>query len=160
MTRAEDCTFEEGVYRAYPDLKRRLSKSGEPFGIWYSVVIRPYRFEPRKVDALVPLREEEPWVLADGPTDSPHRYYVTGKGFVRLCMWYPQDPPRARWRYFDGLLALLGHARTHLIREGFYREEWARHGRATWLGPEAPHEGSPLKRLPEEQKWSLSGLSR
>ena len=64
-------------------------------------------------------------------------------------MWYPEDPPEARWRYADGLLALFGHARTHLIREGYYREDYAKCGKAEWLGPETPHGGSALKRTPE-----------
>ena len=149
VVHAEDCTFERGVYRVYPDLRRSLSKLGEPLGIWYSVMIRPEQFEPREVDALVPFNGEDPLVFADGPEESPHRYYVSGRGCIQLCMWFPQDPREAQWRYADGLLALLGHARTHLIREGYYRQDLAKYGTEKWLGPEARHGASALKRTPE-----------
>ena len=142
MALARDCTFERGVFKFYPDLKRGLSSPGEPNGIWYSVKVDLDRFPSRKVDALVPFSGEEPWVFVDGPTDSPHRYHVSDKGYIRLCMWYPQDPPGARWRFADGLLELLGYARTHLLREAFYREDLAKCGTAEWLGPEAPHSPS------------------
>ena len=108
-------------------------------GIWYSVKVRPYRFEPREVEAFVPFSNREPLVLVDGPTLSPHRYYVDGRGFVRLCIWYPKDPSDKKWRQDDGLLALFGLTLTHLIREGYYREDIAKYGIAEWLGPEAPH---------------------
>jgi hypothetical protein len=69
-----------------------------------------------------------PRVIADGPTDSPHRY-----GNMRLCMWHPGDPREQRWEFDDGLLALLGMTSAHLFREAWWRET------GEWLGPEAPH---------------------
>lgn len=141
--RPEDSWFERGVLQEYPDIIRRLGSVGSAFGVWYSTVVRPDRFEPRAVEVFVPLEDgSEPLVYADGPSDSPHRYPVPGRGRIRLCMWYPNDPPDRRWRPDDGLLALLGHVRVHLIREGYYREDMAANGEAVWLGPEAPHDRS------------------
>ena len=145
MASAGDCSFERGVFSLYPDLERCLSRVGEPSGIWYTVTMRLGRFDPRRVAALVPFVGNDPWVWVDGPTESPHRYYVLGAGRIRLCMWYPLDPPDQRWTYADGLVALLGHARTHLLREAFYREDVAKRRRPVWLGPEAPHGTSRLK---------------
>ena len=138
--RAEDSRFERGVFREYPEIARRLDSEGMALGVWYSTVVRPDRFEPRAVDVFVPIEDGlEPRVYADGPTDSPHRYVVPGRGYIRLCMWHPDDPPERRWQPADGLLALLGHVRTHLIREAYYRQDMATNGKARWLGPEAPH---------------------
>lgn len=138
--RAEDSRFERGVSDVYPRITRCLSRPGEPLGIRYSVSMSPGRFEPRQVEISMPLDPaSDPRVCVDGPTTSPHRYNVPGRGPVRLCMWDPEDPRELRWHPDDGLLALLGHVRTHLIREGYYREDLATHGHAQWLGPEAPH---------------------
>ena len=145
--RAEDSWFERGVSDFYPEVGRRLSRSGEHFGLWYSVDVPLGRFEQRRVEVLVPFDPAfDPYVYVDGPTTSPHRYFVPGRGFVRLCLWYPEDPRELRWHPDDGLLALLGHVRTHLIREGYYREDLAEHGKAKWLGPEAPHGRQPPAR--------------
>lgn len=135
----KEIRFERGVFEHYPDLRRRLSHPGEPCGIWYLAKVYPSRFEPRKVEALVPFGSEEPWIYVDGPMLSPHRYNVKNKGRIRLCMWYPNDPPSQKWSVKDGLLALFGLIRTHLIREGYYREDIEQNGSAKWLGPEAPH---------------------
>lgn len=135
----KEIRFERGVFEHYPDLRRRLSHPGEPCGIWYLAKVYPSPFDPRKVEALVPFSAGEPLVLVDGPTSSPHRYYVKGKGYVRLCLWYPWDTPEEKWSVDDGLLALFGHAKTHLIREAYYREDIEKYGSAEWLGPEAPH---------------------
>lgn len=86
-------------------------------------------------------------MYVDGPTVSPHRYFVPGRGYVRLCVWYSEDPRELRWHSDDGLLALIGHVRTHLIREGYYREDPATHSKAQWLGPEAPSARSSLSSL-------------
>lgn len=87
----------------------------------------------------MPFSAREPLVLVDGPTSSPHRYYVEGKGYVRLCLWYPWDPREKKWGLEDGLLQLLTLAKNHLIREAYYQEEIKKNGSADWLGPEAPH---------------------
>lgn len=92
------------------------------------------RIEPTGVDqrAIVIVftlgRPEEPKVFADGPTDSPHRY-----GDGSLCMWFPYDPPEARWHRSNGPTALLGHIAAHLIKEEYHRQT----GR--WPGAEAAH---------------------
>ena len=138
--RAEDSWFERGVFDVYPGITRRLSRPGEPLGVWYAVGVSPGRFDLRQVEISIPLDAAlEPRVCVDGPTTSPHRYFVPGRGRVRLCLWDPEDPRELRWHPDDGLLALLGHVRTHLIREGYYRADLAAQGRAQWLGPEAPH---------------------
>ena len=143
--RAEDSWFERDVFDVYPDITRRLSRPDEPFGVWYSVTVAPGRFERRQVEIFLPVvfaSDPDPCVFVDGPTTSPHRYDVPGRGRVMLCLWNPKDPRRLRWHADDGLLALLGHVRTHLIREGYYREDLAAHDHAQWLGPEAPHADS------------------
>jgi hypothetical protein len=81
------------------------------------------------------LDPDHPRVFANGPTDSPHRY--PERGWRRLCMWYPLDPPEQRWLPDDGLLALFGMAAQHLFREAWWREH------ARWLGVEAPHGPPP-----------------
>ena len=60
-------------------------------------------------------------VIADGPTDSPHRY-----GGGRLCIWHPKDPPERGWVHQDGRLQLIIHARVHLLKEAWWREERVR----------------------------------
>ena len=67
-------------------------------------------------------------VVADAPSDSPHRY-AGGE----LCMWFPADDSSRRWTRHDGIVALAGHVVLHLARE----EWWRRTGE--WAGDEAPH---------------------
>lgn len=68
-----------------------------------------------------PEQPEIPRVFVDGPDESPHRYDDGS-----LCMWYPQDPPEARWQPENGPAVLLGHIAAHLIKEQWYRRtgEW------------------------------------
>jgi hypothetical protein len=98
-------------------------------GYQVAVTVVPPGVDPRRVtitfSRVVP---ETPIVHADGPTDSPHRYNDGA-----LCMWYPWDPPGARWRRRDGAGALLGQIVAHLLRE----EWWRRTGE--WVGDEVPH---------------------
>jgi hypothetical protein len=75
-----------------------------------------------------PGSPELPHVFVDGPTESPHRY-----GDGSLCMWYPYDPPEARWRPSNGPAALLGHIAAHLIKEQWYRQT------GEWPGDEVGH---------------------
>lgn len=97
------------------------------------------RFEERLIDIQIPKRGE-PKVYVDGPLNGlPHRYPQDASGRAPLCMWFPEDPPESRWTWNDGLLALLGHIRTHLMREGYFLEDERLSGDATWLGLEAPH---------------------
>jgi hypothetical protein len=98
-------------------------------GYQVAVTVVPPGVDPRRVTITFSrVAPETPIVHADGPTDSPHRYDDGG-----LCMWYPWDPPGARWRRRDGAGALLGQIIAHLVRE----EWWRRTGE--WVGDEVPH---------------------
>lgn len=135
--------FERGIREHYPDLEHIAVKPKEALRAKYGVTVVPDRFEARQVTIEIPLRGE-PKVCVDGPDDDlPHRYPRNEEGCALLCMWFPEDPPEARWTRNDGLLALIGHIRTHLIREAFYMEDLRLHGAAQWLGPEAPHGSIP-----------------
>jgi hypothetical protein len=93
------------------------------------VIVVPPGLEPRQVTIIFSrATPEAPVVYADGPTDSPHRYHNGA-----LCMWFPWDPPAARWRRRDGAGALLGQIVAHLVRE----EWWRRTGE--WVGDEVAH---------------------
>ena len=123
----------------YPDLQRLPTQLGGSISAWYRVTIRPYRFEPRIVTIGIRAKGD-PLVIVDGPfAGLPHRYQFHGIYRGILCMWYPHDPTEARWTQRDGLLALLGHVQTHLIREGYYLEDLRLTGKAEWLGPEVQH---------------------
>ena len=136
--------FERGVAEVYPDLERVPIERGDTARARYRVTIRPERFESRRV-AITIRKRGLPRVCVDGPSEGlPHRYRTAGSPCGPLCMWHPQDPPGQRWSKNDGLLALLGHIRTHLIREGFFLEDLRLTGNAEWLGPQAPH-GSDSK---------------
>jgi hypothetical protein len=78
-----------------------------------------------------------PNIYVDGPSGrgvaSPHRY-----GPRQLCIWYPSDPPEAKWVFGDGLLMLVCHIQLHLFREAWWRETGGPNG-GEWLGPQAPH---------------------
>ena len=136
----EGSWFERDVAAAYPDLERLPKSSNANVRERYRGIIVPGRFGRRCVEITI-LRRGDPIVCVDGPAEGlPHRYHSPESVCAPLCMWYPHDPPHARWTWNDGLLALLGHIRTHLIREGFYLEDLRLTGHAEWLGPEAPHE--------------------
>jgi hypothetical protein len=99
--------------------------------ITYQVMVPVPEYETRKVtitlyNTFTPILQD---VIADGPTDSSHRY-----GGGRLCIWHPKDPPERRWVHQDGLLQLIIHARVHLFKEAWWRET------DEWLGEQAPHE--------------------
>lgn len=98
----------------------------------------------------------EPEVLSlDGPTTSPHRFNEH-----RLCLYFPDDPPNARWTLSDGLHGLFDMARRHVYAEALWREK------KRWLIPEAPH--GETKPLPERaaggarqpRAWLKSPLDR
>lgn len=132
--------FERGAEEAYPNLERLPVERNGKVRERYRVTIVPHRFPPRRVQITL-LRRGDPIVCVDGPSEGlPHRYRSAKSTCAPLCMWYPKDPPTARWTRNDGLLALLGHIRTHLVREGFYLKDMRLTGKAEWLGPEAPHE--------------------
>lgn len=91
-------------------------------GFTVALNIHPQGCPVRRVTiSFRPGDHSVPWVLVDGPEDSPHRY---PGGY--LCMWYPGDPDSARWRPVDGPEQLLGHIAAHLVKEEWYRltEKW------------------------------------
>ncbi|MCD0443954.1 hypothetical protein LO763_09995 [Glycomyces sp. A-F 0318] len=91
--------------------------------------IEPVGVGQRTVDIVFPRwQPEEPKVFVDGPADSPHRYRDGS-----LCIWFPYDPPEARWHRPDGPTALLGHVAAHLIKEEHHRRT------GEWPGAEALH---------------------
>jgi hypothetical protein len=122
------------VRNAFPDFvshRRQL-----PGGVCYSfsATVRVEGYEARRVTVLFQGRyPSSPIVLADGPTDSPHRYTYGGDR-RRLCLWFPGDPAELRWIPEDGLLALFGIATMHLFKEAWWRET------GQWLGQEYPHD--------------------
>jgi hypothetical protein len=119
--------FERGA-RRIPGLRGATISSGARAGRVYSVSLEVPHYERRRVEVRFPKATPTlPHVIADGPTNSPHRY-----GNTRLCMWHPDDCEQ-RWELDDGLLVLLGMTSAHLFREAWWRET------GEWLGPEAPH---------------------
>ena len=129
--------FERGVFEQYPEIERKTV-----FGAFtrYVTDVRPHGCPKRRVLIYIPMDgDQSPEVYADGPEDSPHRYWDPWGGRKLLCLWYPDDPPERKWRPQDGLLALLGMVRIHLTREGIYRRGIAERGSADWPGEEAPH---------------------
>lgn len=118
-------------FRAYRVLRRYVAKAGseEVFG-WLADAEGPW---PTITLAAIfpgnPRDGFEPEVLSlDGPTASPHRYDEH-----RLCLYYPKDPPNARWTVENGLHGLFDMARRHVYAEALWRET------KRWLIPEAPH---------------------
>jgi hypothetical protein len=129
----ERLNFERGTRAAFPSFRPRFGHGGGGYIIHVDVDVPGY--DPRHL-RIVFDRDHlgVPRVLADGPTNSKHRY---GNG--ALCMWYPSDPVENRWVRDDGLLSLIGCAILHLFREAWWRET------GHWLGPEAPHDVSEPK---------------
>ena len=102
-------------------------RRGDGFGI--AVQMKPVGVPHRHVEVhFTNWRPDSPSVYVDGPDDSPHRYPGGA-----LCMWYPYDPPEARWRHNDGPGGLLGHVAAHLIKEEWFRRT------GDWPGEVAPH---------------------
>jgi hypothetical protein len=97
-----------------------------------TIEIPPYEMRRVKLNFTLSRKPGAPHIIADGPTESPHRYRPDYDG-QRLCVWYPSDPPEEKWAFGDGLLELLGHVRVHLIREALWRDT------DEWFGPQAPH---------------------
>lgn len=134
--------FERQVQKYFPEVRRGTAKvDGETLLAYRTRVEVPF-YESRKVEILFYPRHTPgtPIVLTDGPIESPHRYPSFERR--RLCLWYPHDPPEARWIWDDGLLHLLGLTRLHLFREAWWRES------GEWLGPQAPHSLSEKPELP------------
>jgi hypothetical protein len=121
--------YERDARAAYPDLHhRRVQRPSGPVHV-YTVTLPVPGFDDRRITVEVESRmPSSPWIYADGPTDSPHRY-----GTHRLCVWDPADPPERRWVPEDGLLVLFAMISEHLFKEGYWRRN------RKWLGDEAPH---------------------
>lgn len=87
--------------------------------------------------ARVEFKRKDQWnpniILPPDPS-SPHRYAPTTP-----CMWFPDDPPKHKWVFKDGLYQLLLHIEWHLYRETIYHET------GDWPGEEAPH--APHRRI-------------
>lgn len=135
----ERLAFERGAKQAYPTLKSSAGRGG---GYIATVQVDVPGFEPRTLRiAFDRDHVRTPRVFVDGPTGSKHRYADSS-----LCMWYPRDPEEGRWLQSDGLLALIGCAILHLLREGWWRET------GHWFGPEYPHESRESKPAPEREE--------
>jgi hypothetical protein len=121
--------FERRALEFFPDLHFTVTSGG----CAYSAVVDVPHYEARRVKLVFKLGRirSAPYIVADGPRESPHRYReYDGQS---LCIWDPLDPPEARWVFEDGLLELLGHIRVHLFKEAWWRDT------GEWPGPEAPH---------------------
>lgn len=112
--------------RGFPGLEIVRGKGGRIYRIRGLQV--PHN-EPRNVEIVFENRSYTPRILADGPSESPHRW-PDGS----LCLWHPKAPIEKRWDFEDGLLVLINLVQAHLFREAWWREN------GEWLGPEAPHE--------------------
>jgi hypothetical protein len=103
------------------------------FGLQLS--IQPAGLPLRHIEVnFSPRSPDVPHVFVDGPDESPHRYPDRS-----LCMWYPYDPPEARWWPTDGPETLIGHVAAHLIKEEWYRRT------GDWPGEEVSHASPPAK---------------
>ncbi len=138
----ERVLFERNALSQFPILRREQKQlDGRGPGCSYFVEIDVSFYEKRRVEIFFGQygNGEIPVILADGPTDSPHRFGDFGRR--RLCVWYQDDPPESRWTHEDGLLHLLGLIRAHLFREAWWRET----GRGEWLGPQVLHGDATLE---------------
>ncbi len=125
---ADRVRFERGARRLHPGLRAGPTRGTNRGGFRYVATIDVPYYQPREITIVFPPASSNPVVLADGPTDSLHRYDDGA-----LCMWHPGDPASMRWCFDHGLLDLLDAVRNHLFREAWWRE----HGE--WLGPEVSH---------------------
>jgi hypothetical protein len=135
----ERILFERDAARYFPTLRRtRTNLDGQGPGLLYGVDVDVPHYETRHVEIFFAARAAGnlPIILADGPTDSPHRFGEFNRR--SLCIWWQKDSRELRWAREDGLLHLLGLVKLHLFREAWWRET----GRGEWLGPEAPHGGT------------------
>jgi hypothetical protein len=127
--------FEGPAREFFPTLKRQLKRLDGTEGCSYIVDIDVPFYERRRIEVFFSKGgwRDVPTILADGPTDSPHRF----PSFDRrsLCVWLRYDPREQRWTFDDGLLQLLGLIKLHLFREAWWRET------GEWPGPQAPHAG-------------------
>ena len=110
----------------------RVGKSRYPDGFRVELELEPNGVPRRKVTIDFSRGSPDtPRVRVDGPDESPHRY-PDGT----LCMWYPDDPPIAKWLPRDGSPDLITRIGVHLIKEQWYRQF------GEWVGPEISHGSS------------------
>ena len=129
--------FEREAENEFPSLRCENKRSGHHVWREYTLTVEVPEYESRKVVIkMKPGHGSAPKVTADGPENSPHRYYEDDG---ELCMWYPWDPRECRWLFSDGLLHLLVLIQAHLFREAWWRETGGKE-RGEWLGPEVKHE--------------------
>lgn len=134
--------FEGHAGEYFPGLRSAAARLNGESGLRYLVDMEVPYYETRRVLIFFGSHRSAdfPVILADGPTDSPHRYPSFDRH--RLCIWYVDDPAQARWTLQDGLLSLLGLIKLHLFREAWRRET----GGAEWPGPEVTHSPSEKSR--------------
>lgn len=125
IARSQLRRFERRARDQYPNLRRTVIGGHISYRIAMSVVGYEDRIVTVKLGRYI---DDPPRVRADGPSNSPHRYSDGS-----LCMWYPKDPPKQRWKFSNGLMELLVLVQQHLFREAWWRET------GEWLGPEVPH---------------------
>jgi len=135
--------FELNAFRYFPTLQRQYTRlDSEGPGCLYCVRIEVPFYETRHIQIFFVAygTGDVPIILADGPTESPHRFSDFDR--KRLCIWYQEDPRDLRWTRQDGLVHLLGLIRAHLFREAWWRDT----GYGEWLGPQAPHNAADATR--------------
>jgi hypothetical protein len=95
--------FERRALEFFPDLHFTVTSEA----CTYSTVVDVPFYEARRVKLIFNLGRSRnaPYIVADGPRESPHRYREYDS--QSLCVWDPLDPPEARWLFDDGLLELL-----------------------------------------------------
>lgn len=121
--------MEAGIRSRYPDIE--ISSSSKR--LTYELELGLEVYESRRITIVFKAGEPASCVevfVADGPTESPHRY-----GENKLCMWYPADPSELRWLPEHRLVGLIEMARLHLFREEYWRRAGGWNG-GEWLGPE------------------------
>lgn len=136
LSRSARNTYADFTYR-----RHQRPTGGVTYSFSATVPVEGY--EPRHLTVLFDHRYPTiPTVLADGPTESPHRYR-TGKDRSHLCLWFPHDPPDRRWVPDDGLLHLFAMATMHLLKEAWWRET------NQWVGDEYPHNSENQHKRPD-----------
>ena len=121
--------FENGIREHYPLFKGVTRSSGSKAGRLYRFDIHVPKYDVKNVEIFFPKATPNfVEIVADGPTDSPHRFANN-----HLCIWYPYDSKGNRWVREDGLLHLLILIQLHLFREAWFRET------GKWCGPEFNH---------------------
>lgn len=128
LTELSDC----GVYAVSTRINRADRRHRGGFQVEFRLTVPG--LPTRRVRLVFAGIGSAPFVYADGPVESRHRYSDGS-----LCMWYPHDPENARWTRRDGAAALLGHITAHLLREEWWRKT------GEWVGHEVPHDAQDNK---------------